>query len=254
MTLSLQLYSMRDCADQIALLGQLSSMGIKNVEGYGGVYGDAKAYRAAMDANGISMPSGHMGLADIETDFEATMQLVDTLGMKRVFAPYLDEKERPTTSEGYIDLAKRLNAIAAQYAARGVTFGWHNHDFEFVALSDGNVPMDLLLEHAPDIAWEADIAWIVRGGCDPLDYIAKYGARISAVHVKDIAQEGANTDQDGWSDLGAGVLDWASYLSACRALSSSLIYALEHDKPKDPVGYAANSVQAFNALWEQTND
>ena len=67
---ALQLYSMRDCPDQIALLAQLHSLGINTVEGYGGVYGDPTAYRAAMDANGITMPSGHMALDDIEADFE----------------------------------------------------------------------------------------------------------------------------------------------------------------------------------------
>ena len=56
MTAALQLYSMRNCADQLDLLAQLRSLGISTVEGYGGVYGDPSAYRAAMDANSISMP------------------------------------------------------------------------------------------------------------------------------------------------------------------------------------------------------
>ena len=94
MTPALQLYSMRGCADQIALLGELPALGITKIEGYGGVYGDPAAYRAAMDANGISMASGHMALDDIETDFDATMDIIDTLGISRVFAPYLEEKDR----------------------------------------------------------------------------------------------------------------------------------------------------------------
>jgi len=204
MKLALQLYSMRDCADQIALLGQLPALGITHVEGYGGVYGDPVAYRAAMDATGISMPSGHMGLAEIEEDFEAT--------------------------------------------------GWHNHDFEFFALPDGSIPMDVLLNAAPDIAWEADLAWIVRGGSDPIDYINRYGSRLSAIHVKDIAAAGTNLDEDGWSDLGAGTMDWAALLQACRSTSGDLIYALEHDKPSDPVGYAGRSAAAFKTLWESTHD
>jgi len=45
MTPALQLYSMRDCADQIALLTQLPAMEITRVEGYGGVYSEPAAYR-----------------------------------------------------------------------------------------------------------------------------------------------------------------------------------------------------------------
>ena len=254
MTLSLQLYSMRDCADQIDLLRQLPAMGITTVEGFGGVYDDPASYRAAMDANGISMPSGHMSLDEIENDFDATIAIIKKMGMGRVFAPYLDEKDRPTTAQGYVDLANRLNSAAKIYASHGISFGWHNHDFEFIALPDGSIPMDILLENAPDLNWEADLAWIVRGGRDPLDYIARFGNRITAIHVKDIAPMGANLDEDGWSDLGAGTLDWTAYLRACRAHSSDLIYALEHDKPSDPIGYASRSSAVFKTLWEATND
>lgn len=249
MTLGLQLYSMRDCADQIALLGTLPGMGITQVEGYGGVYGAPNAYRAAMDANGITMPSGHMGLEDIESDFDATINLAKTLGMKHVFAPYLEEEKRPSDAAGYVTLAKRLAAAGKRYADHGLSFGWHNHDFEFVALADGSIPMDIILTEAPDITWEADLAWIVRGGRDPLAYVQTYGDRLAAIHVKDIAAEGENLDEDGWSDLGAGTMDWAALLRACRNQSDSLIYALEHDKPSDPTGYAARSATAFGTLW-----
>jgi sugar phosphate isomerase/epimerase len=71
--------------------------------------------------------------------------------------------------------------------AAGFGFGWHNHDFEFVPLADGSVPMQILLETAPDLDWEADIAWVIRGGADATDWIARHGKRITAVHVKDIA-------------------------------------------------------------------
>ena len=253
MTVSLQLYSMRDCSDQIALLNQLPSIGITRVEGYGGVYNDPAAYRMAMDSNGITMPSGHLALNDIEADFEAMMHIVTTMGMTRVYAPYLDEKDRPTTTAGYIALAQRLDTAAKRFAEKGISFGWHNHDFEFMAMEEGSVPMDILLEHAPNINWEADLAWIVRGGSDPLDYIQRYGSRMSAIHVKDIAAAGTNAEEDGWADLSSGTMDWAVLLKACGALNSDLIYVLEHDKPSDPVAYASRSAAAFNALWEATN-
>ena len=253
MTIGLQLYSMRDCPDQIALLGQLADMGITQVEGYGGVYSDSAAYRAAMDQHGITMPSGHMALADIEADFDATLDMAKALGMRRVFAPYLDPAQRPTTSAGYADLAARLNAAAQKYGDKGISFGWHNHDFEFVTLPDGSTPMDILLTEAPDIQWEADLAWIKRGGRDPLEYVQRFGDRLSAIHVKDIAPKGTHLDEDGWADLGAGTLDWAALLQACRAQSDDLIYVLEHDKPANPQAYAKRSAAAFKTLWETTH-
>ena len=254
MTVSLQLYSMRDCSDQIALLGELPAMGITQVEGYGGLYGDPKAYRSAMEANGISMPSGHMGLDDIEANFDGAMDIVLATGMERVFAPYLEERDRPKSTLGYTVLAERLNTIGLRLAEYGISFGWHNHDFEFETLPDGNVPMEILLTCAPDISWEVDVAWIVRSGLDPLEYIRRHGNRITAIHVKDIAEVGMNVDQDGWADLGAGTLDWDTYLTACRQLPNDILYILEHDKPVDPIKFAARSAAAFKALWESAND
>ena len=254
MTPGLQLYSMRNCADQIALLAELPAAGISQVEGYGGVYGTPDAYRAAMDANGITMPSGHIGLEDLEADFPGAVALAQTLGMQHVFAPYLEANKRPTDAAGYAALAHRLSEIAKQFADHGLTFGWHNHDFEFAALPDGSIPMDIILTEAPALTWEADLAWIVRGGRDPIDYIARYGDRLRAIHVKDIASEGTHLEEDGWSDLGAGTMDWATLLQACRNQSASLIYALEHDNPKDPTGYARRSAAAFKTFWEQTHD
>jgi sugar phosphate isomerase/epimerase len=251
---SLQLYSMRDCADQLALLAQLPGLGITKVEGYGGVYGDPTSYRAAMDANGITMTSGHMGLDDIETDFDGTMTVVKTLGIERVFAPFLAEQDRPDTADGWAALGKRLSVAGHKYADQGVSFGWHNHEFEFEALADGTIPMDVLLDAAPDIQWEADLAWVVRGGRDPIEYIKRYADRLSAIHVKDIAADGENLDQDGWADLGAGTLDWAELLNACRDVSRDLIYVLEHDKPSDPVAYATRSAASFKTLWENSHD
>lgn len=254
MNAGLQLYSMRDCAGQISLLGQLSALGIDCVEGYGGVYGDAVSYRAAMDSAGIKMPTGHIALTDIEADFASVMAIVKTMGMQRVFAPYLEEKDRPTTTAGYKELATRLNNAAKLFNADGISFGWHNHDFEFVELADGAIPMAILLDHAPDITWEADLAWIVRGGCDPLEYINRYGARLSAVHVKDIATVGTNLDEDGWANLGLGTIDWPALLQACRDQSPDIVYILEHDKPSDPVAFAEQSAAAFKVLWENTHD
>jgi sugar phosphate isomerase/epimerase len=253
MNKSLQLYSMRDYPDQIELLSQLPEMGITQVEGYGGVYTDPLAYKDAMDKNGISMPSGHIGLADIEGDFNATMEIVKTLGIQQVFAPYLDEKDRPNTTAGYITLAKRLAEAGERFAEHGISFGWHNHDFEFIALADGSIPLEIMLEHSPNLNWEADLAWVIRAGSDPLDYIQRFGSRMTVIHVKDIATAGTNIDEDGWADLGTGTIDWTTLLTACSQQSNNLIYTLEHDKPRDPIGYARRSAKMFDTLWEKTN-
>ena len=60
------------------------------------------------------------------------------------------------------------------------------------------------------------MAWVIRGGADPLKWISDYGKRIVAVHVKDIAPAGQNADEDGWADVGHGTVDWKGLIKALK--------------------------------------
>ncbi len=55
-----------------------------------------------------------------------------------------------------------------------------------------------------------DVAWVVRGGADPLDWLGRYKGRVTAAHVKDIAPKGENAAEDGGPT-------WAMALSAGAA-------------------------------------
>ena len=85
-----------------------------------------------------------------------------------------------------------------------------------------------------------DIAWLVRGGADPKGWLERYRDRIVSAHVKDIAPPGQNEDQDGWADVGAGVLDWRGLWQAARAAGAKWM-VVEHDKPADPAATARAS-------------
>ena len=235
----------------VSLLAQLPGLGLTQVEGFAGVYRDPHRWRTALEAAGVGMPSGHIMLADIERDFTATLTLARTLGMTRIYVPFLAPDARPSDAAGYARLSHRLNTLARRYGDAGLSFGWHNHEFEFQPLADGSMPMDILLGEAPDLSWEADLAWIARGGQAPLAYITRYADRINALHVKDIAPMGAQQHEDGWANLGAGVMDWAALLGACRVRCSDLLYVLEHDNPSDPLGYLRASAAAFKTLWQE---
>ena len=104
--------------------------------------------------------------------------------------------------------------------------------------------MSLILEHAPSVEWEADIAWIVRGGGDPMAWIADHGDRMTTAHVKDIAPDGECVDEDGWADVGHGTMDWAAITAALRGAGVDL-FVMEHDKPSDAARFAKRSLDAF---------
>ena len=142
----------------------------------------------------------------------------------------------------YEAIAENLNSIGAQFKEAGIGFGSHNHDFEFVPLADGSIPMQILLETAPELEWEADIAWVIRGGADAADWIARHGGRITAVHVKDIAPEGEAADEDGWADVGHGTVDWAGLFGQLKASTPATLFVMEHDNPSDAGRFASRSL------------
>lgn len=240
-----QLYTGRDVPSLQAFLTRLSALGYSHVEGFGGAYTNPAAFRTAMDVARLTMPSGHFGLADLRDDFDGCVDIARTLGVETIIAPYLDAAERPVDAGGYTELARRLGILHKRCADAGFGFAWHNHDFEFTPLTDGAIGMDVILSEAPDIAWEADLAWVIRGGADPMAWIDRYGSRIMAVHVKDIAPDGENLDEDGWADLGAGTVDWPALMAAVTAQAGDVLWIAEHDKPRDPRDFAEHAANTF---------
>jgi sugar phosphate isomerase/epimerase len=247
---SYQLYSSRNFPPLAETLKMLSEAGYRSVEGYGALYADdAKVAEltANLGANGLRMPTGHFGLDMLERDPEKVLSIAAAVGIETIYCPYLLPEDRPTDGAGWRAFGERLQAAGEPYRAAGLGFGWHNHDFEFVPTADGVIPQEAIFEGGPDLEWEADIAWIVRGGGDPLEWIRSHGRRITAVHVKDIAPAGENTDEDGWADVGEGTVDWKR-IKAALTNTHVKVFVMEHDNPKDDRRFATRSLENARAL------
>lgn len=244
MTWSFQLYSARNFQPWDKVLETLASIGYRNVEGFGGLYGDAKALRAMLDRNGLSMPTSHFSLDMLENDFAGAAEIARTLGIGLIACPHIAADLRPTDAAGWRAFGERLAKVGEKARWAGFDFGWHNHDFEFAALPDGSVPMTHILEAAPEIGWEMDVAWVIRGGADPVAWINAHAGRVIAAHVKDIAPAGENADEDGWADVGHGTVDWAGLIGLLREKTPARHFVVEHDNPSDFARFARRSLAA----------
>lgn len=243
MNWSFQLYSARNFQPWQGVVETLARLGYKEVEGFGGVYADPAGFRRLLDANGLSMPTGHFPIDMLENDFDGARRIADALGVRLMVCPHLVADQRPTDAEGWRAFGRRLAAVGEKAKKAGYGFAWHNHDFEFKALADGSVPQTHIFDAAPDLGWEIDVAWVVRGGADPLKWIADHAARIVSVHVKDIAPAGEALDEDGWSDVGHGTIDWPGAMAALRKTPAGH-FIMEHDKPSDYERFARRSIAA----------
>ncbi len=250
--LSYQLYSARNFPPLSAIFEKLGKAGYGEVEGFGGIYAELdeaglKSLRADLDKNGLVMATGHFSPDFLDGNVEKSLQIAKILGMDSIYAPHLMPDQRPTDAAGWLAFGKRLQEMSKPYKDAGYEFGWHNHDFEFVKLSDGSLPIERIFEGAPDISWEADIAWVVRGGADPYAWVEKLGSRISAVHVKDLAPAGEAADEGGWADVGHGTIGWAKLLPVVKAKTKAKHFVVEHDNPNDIDRNITRSIASFKS-------
>jgi sugar phosphate isomerase/epimerase len=243
--ISYQLYSSRNFPPLEGTLDMLAAAGFAAVEGFGGLYADADKLTdlsAGLSAAGLTMPTGHFSLDLIEAQPDFVIAAAQTLGMRTVYCPYLSPVDRSTDGAGWTAFGARLQAAGEPLVKAGLGFGWHNHDFEFAPTPEGVIPMDAIFDGGPDLEWEIDVAWVLRGGSDPLDWIARHGRRITAAHVKDIAPAGTLAE-DGWADVGQGTVDWAGLMPVLRDAGCG-VFVLEHDNPADHVRFATRSLAA----------
>ena len=246
---SYQLYSSRKFPPLEDTLKMLGDTGYAQVEGYGALFGDdidLGALRAALEAASLQMPTAHIGVDMIRDRPERAIEIAEALGIKVVLGPFLPEPDRPTTPSGWSDFGAQLGEAAKPLQDAGLTVGWHNHAFEFEPV-DGELPQDLILAAAPDLMMELDVAWCVKGGKDPIAWIASNAGRIIAAHIKDIAAPGEALDEDGWADVGHGTMDWPAIMAALRATPCQYFVA-EHDNPNDHQRFASRSLAAMQSF------
>ena len=76
----------------------------------------------------------------------------------------------------------------------------------------------------------------------------RYADRVTAIHVKDIAPEGECVDEDGWADVGHGIIDWKAIMDFVKAKTKAELFVMEHDNPNDVERFARRSIDYCQSL------
>ena len=240
--LGLQLYTVRDAmADDLEeTLARVAAIGYREVE-FAGYFGRTpRTLRAALDAAGLAAPSAHVGI-EVFDDLPRAIDAARTMGHRWLVVPSLP-REATATLDDWRRTAERFDRAGEALRAAGLRLAFHNHDRELRPL-EGRIPLELFLEETdPDLVeLQADLYWLVHGGADPVDFLARWTGRVSTVHVKGRAADGTMVD------VGAGDVDWPAVLGAARRAGVRHWY-VEHDRPADPFASVRASFEYLDAL------
>lgn len=243
--IGLQLYTVRSLMtkDMPGTLAAVAAAGYGDVE-FAGYFGRSPTeVKQLLADNGLTAPSTHLSLDDVQARFDATAESVRAIGIRYLTVASLDMRTIKT-ADGWKRVAGRFNDVGRRAVAAGLRFAYHNHSVEFTS-ANGVIPMDILLAETDPalVSFEMDLYWAVKAGQDPRAYFTRYPGRFAMVHVKDATPAPALE----MADVGAGSIDWKA-IFALHTTAGIEHYFVEHDNPADPMASITKSAGYLKAL------
>lgn len=210
--IGLQLYSLRDSIKNNVpgTIEKVAKMGYTFVEtaGYadGKFYGmDPVAFKNLCEANGLAFLGSHAGQALPDSShFDEVMkwwdQCIDAhlaAGVKWIVQPFMG-KEGYESLEGLKKYCDYFNLVGEKCNAKGIRFGYHNHNKEFSTVHDSITVYDFMVQNTDPakVMFQMDLYWCVVGGKNPVDYFSNYPGRFWLWHIKDEAEVGTSGKVD----------------------------------------------------------
>ena len=267
---ALQLYSVGGAMteDFYGTLKKVKEMGYDGVE-FAGLFGyEPQQIKKWCDSLGLVPISAHVPLADMLADVDKVIADYKAIGCEYIVVPYVTEERRPG-GELFLQMVEEIRSIGQKAKDAGLVLLYHNHDFEFDKLENGQCGLDYLYENVPAdlLQTELDQCWVKYAGYDPVEYLQKYADRSPVVHLKDFYQSG---EQEGdpyaliglnegekkentafeFRPVGYGIQDIPAIIAAAKAAGSKWL-VVEQDQPsmgKTPLECAQTSMEYLKSL------
>jgi sugar phosphate isomerase/epimerase len=244
--LSVQLYTVREQfkTDIPGTLKKVRDIGFDHVET--AFWPDAislqQAAKYIRDA-GLAVSSCHIEIP-VGDKKQVMLDTAKAYNCKKMIWHGWPEDKRYSSLEGTMELVGIYNESAKIAKANGLSFGLHNHWWEYRNKVGGRYVYEVLLENVdPDIFFEVDTYWVKVAGQDPAAIVKKMGSRAQFLHIKDGPAKWnenlALDNPDPMTPVGQGTQDFPAVVKAADGNTEWMI--VEMDK---------TSMDVFEALKE----
>lgn len=185
---AIQLYSLRDDAERdiVSTLKAVKDYGYDGVEFAGFCGKTPEELGRIVKEIGLIPISAHISLYDLRADAEKVINDYKTIGCRHLVVPGLAAEDRPGNG-GWEKVKEDLDRFGAMIREAGMTLSYHNHDFEFVRLENGEYGFDdLYASTKPEnVKMQQDSCWVSVAGESPVAYLERYADRCPLLHLKD---------------------------------------------------------------------
>jgi len=237
--LAVQMYTVREqtktekdlaeTLEKIAKIGytavQLSAVGAMNGEA---PLVSATLARKLLDDNGLRCIATHRDWTALTKKTESEIEFHQKLGCDYVAIGSIPGEYAHGGVDGYRQWAMEAIELSHRLAIGGISFGYHNHAFEFEKVGAKRMSLfdELAKASGPTVFLELDIYWAQDAGLDPVKLIRQHPGRLPVVHLKDKEVIAGNSVM---APVGEGNLDWSRIIPALKTAGTEW-YCVEQDE------------------------
>lgn len=220
--IAIQLWTVREALanDFAGTIRAIAEIGYAGIEPAGFPSTTPQEAAKLFQSLGLQVPSAHtpMPIGDRKQEVLDTMAAI---GSKRIVSG--QGPDQFTTVDDIKRACERFNQASAVAVENGLTFGIHNHWWEFLPV-DGRYPYQIMLEQLdPAVFFEIDTYWVQTAGLDATQIVKEIGSRAPLLHIKD----GPCVRDEPMVAVGDGKMDFTAIMKASGSAAEWLIVELD---------------------------
>lgn len=241
----------RNRTDLNGVLAEIAGAGYEGFE-IGAQHLDLQApaaFRRLLATHGLRVVGLHVGgeiynpraVAEALANLERIIAFAAEVGA--TYLPFSGKMKDPAAAEPHKTAAELtlqaevLNRIGLLARDAGLTLCYHNHFWELAA--NARELRHLLVHTDPAlVSLCLDVAWVQRGGGDPVSLAREVFDRVGYFHFKD-------TTADAWMELGRGVVDFPGLVALLRERGYEGWIVVEQDETRGPAVESAVISRAY---------
>lgn len=177
----------------------------------------------------------HVPLDRILNDTDKLIKEHKSFGCTRIGLGMIPDKKIYAEDKKVMKVINQLEVVAKKMKEQGMTFFYHNHQFAFRKLANGETIFEYMYYMAPHIQFTLDTYWVQYGGMALNEAIRNLEGRIECVHLKDYKIN--NNLEPEFAPLGDGNINFKRVISEMKIAGTKYFFIEQDNAATKKDGY-----------------